>query len=165
MKTPHLLLASANPRRLRENLVHILTQEAIDAIDLEINENVLGLLRLGEEHLAFAAAVQAANWRQIISRTYYGAYSCSRAVRLCHDGHFSTDSTDHKKVGDLPAGFPQVNMYANRLPILRDDRNLCDYDHSASVADLAIPVQDARDLVAALLKDSKAYLIGKGVRL
>jgi hypothetical protein len=86
---------------------------------------------------SFAARQNNRWWRQKISRLYYGAYNVSRAVRLCVSGEFSDDSTDHKRIGDLPADFPNQALYKNRLNSLRDDRNLCDYDHTARAADLA----------------------------
>ena len=164
MKTPHLLLAG-NPKRLRANLVHILNGAALKAIDAEIDSNIKGLVRLGQEHQAFANGLPNLHWRQIVSRSYYAAYSFSRAVRLCHDGHYSTEVADHKALGDLPKGFQDQNRYANKLPLLRDDRNLCDYDHSATLADLAIPIDEARQLVSDFLKDATVYLIAQGVHL
>lgn len=162
LKTPHLLLAG-NPRKVRANLTHILSDAALTAIDSEINKNIRGLVLLGVGHQTFANGLDRAHWRQIVSRTYYAAYTFSRAVRLCHDGHYVADVTDHKMLGLLPDGFHNKNRYANKLPLLRDDRNLCDYDHSATEADLVIPVNEAEVLVSEFLFDVNLYLGERGV--
>lgn len=65
----------------------------------------------------------------------------------------------------LPDDFPNKNRYANRLGVLRDDRNLCDYDHTAKLADLVVGLNDAVDLVQQFLKDAQGYLKGRGVNV
>jgi hypothetical protein len=163
MKSPHLLRASANVRRLRDNLVTVVDATAISAIDAEICTNVAQLYALGLSHYHFATRQNIRSWRQKISRLYYAAYNASRAIRLCVTGDYSTDSTDHKKIGALPEDFPNKSMYANRLEVLRDDRNLCDYDHTASLPDLVVGVDDAVELVEQFLDDAQNYLKRRGV--
>jgi hypothetical protein len=87
----------------------------------------------------------------------------SRAVRLCVNGEYSIDSSDHKRIEVLPDDFPNRNRYANRLGVLRDDRNLCDYDHTAKLTDLVVNVSDAAELVQQFLKDAHRYLKQRGV--
>ena len=165
MKTPHLLLAAGNPRRLKNNLVNVIDPTAISAIETEICANVAQLSILGRHHYLFAIRQNNHWWRQKISRLYYGAYNVSRAVRLCVSGDFSEDSSDHKKIGDLPNDFPNEATYKNRLNSLRDDRNLCDYDHTAHLADLGIGLNDAITFVAEFLRDARTYLKPRGVKL
>ena len=165
MKSPHLLRASANVRKLKDNLVNVVPVEAISAIEIEICANVSQLYALGRSHYYFAVRQNNRSWRQKISRLYYAAYNVSRAVRLCVNGDYSMDSADHKKIETLPDDFPNKNRYANRLGVLRDDRNLCDYDHTAKLTDLVVGVNDAAELVHQFLKDAQVYLRLRGVNL
>lgn len=164
MKSPHILLAASNPRRLVDNIEHLLSKRSVDALNREIKNNVIGLFRLGEEHYTFAAGLPGSSWRQIISRAYYGAYNVARSVRLHHSGAYSTDSSDHKKIEELPKGFPNQNTYTNRLSMLREDRNLCDYDHSVVETDLVFTVPEALRLVQGFVADSRTFLRNNGVR-
>ena len=163
MKTPHLLRASANVRKLKENLANVVDVAALAAIETEIGINVSQLYALGRSHFSFAIRQNNHSWRQKVSRLYYAAYNVSRAIRLCVNGDYSTDSSDHKRIDTLPDDFPDKNRYANRLTVLRDDRNLCDYDHTATLADLLVGINDAVDLVEQFLRDAQNYLKGRGV--
>lgn len=165
MRSPHILLATGNVARMRANLVHLLDAPAVSALDAAISANVVGLFRLGEYHFSFGASQPTSDWRQRVSRLYYGAYNVQRAIRLHETGSYSTDSTDHKKINELPGGFPRSSFFAVQLPVLREDRNLCDYDHSAVESDLAISVADAVDLVRELINEGRAYLASRGVVL
>lgn len=165
MKTPHLLLAAGNVRRLKTNLVHIVDAAAIGAIEADICANCAQLYVLGRSHYRFAKKQSSKDWRQKISRLYYGAYNVSRAVRLCVNGEFSTEVGDHKKIDVVPDDFPNKNTYANRLKVLRDDRNLCDYDHTAVLGDLVLVPADALDLVTEFLRDARTYLAQHGVQI
>jgi hypothetical protein len=162
-KSPHLLLAAANVRRLHSNLVDVLERAALDAIETEIHVNVGQLYSLGRSHFLFANRQGNRDWRQKISRFYYAAYNVSRAVRLCVNGEYSTDASDHKKIEVLPDDFPDKNTYANRLAVLREDRNLCDYDHVANRGDLVWSVEDSAEIVEKFLRDAKKYLRDRGV--
>ena len=113
------------------------------------------LFKLGKSHYRFARRQNNRDWRQKISRLYYGAYNISRAVRLCVNGEYSTESSDHKKVEAIPDDFPNKNTYSNRMAVLRDDRNLCDYDHAAVIGDLILAPGDALQLVGDFLQDAK----------
>jgi hypothetical protein len=164
-KSPHLLLAAANVRKLHSNLVDVLEQVALDAIDAEIQANIGQLYSLGRSHFLFAIRQGNRDWRQKISRLYYAAYNVSRAVRLCVNGEYSTDASDHKKIEVLPDDFPNKNTYANRLAVLREDRNLCDYDHVASRSDLVWSEDDSAEIVEKFLRDAKKYLRGRRVEI
>lgn len=165
MKSPHILQASSNVRRLKENLTTVVDGDAIDAIEGEICSNVVQLFRFGHRHYTFALNQGGRFWRQKVSRLYYGAYNVSRAVRLFVSGDFSMDSTDHKKVVALPEDFPNKNRYANQLVSLREDRNTCDYDHVASRADLILGVNEAKALVDDFVRDARSYLRKRGVKI
>lgn len=165
MKSPHLLRTGVNVRKIKDNLVNVIDAAAISAIEAEICANVAQLFALGQSHYYFAVRQNNRSWRQKISRLYYAAYNVSRAVRLCVNGDYSTDSSDHKKIEVLPDDFPEKNKYANRLGVLRDDRNLCDYDHTARFSDLVVGADDATSLVQEFLRDARAYLTHRGIYL
>jgi hypothetical protein len=165
MKSPHLLRAGTNVRKLKDNLVNVVDATAISAIEAEICANVTQLYALGRNHYYFAVRQNNRSWRQKISRLYYAAYNVSRAVRLGVNGDYSVDSSDHKKIESLPDDFPDKNKYANRLSVLREDRNLCDYDHTAKLADLVVGANDASVLVQQFIKDAQGYLMQRGIRV
>ena len=165
MKSGHLLRAGVNVRRIKESLVNIVDAAAISAIEAEILLNAAQLYQLGQSHYYFAIRQNNRSWRQKVSRLYYAAYNVSRAVRLCVSGDYSADSSGHKKIETLPDGFPNRNNYVNRLGMLRDDRNLCDYDHTAKLTDLEVGAHEAVELVQHFLRDAGDYLRRRGVDL
>ncbi len=165
MRSPHLLLAAGNVRRVKNNLVNVIDGAAIVAIEAEICTNCAQLYGLGRNHYLFARRQSNRHWRQKVSRLYYAAYNVSRAVRLCVNGEYSTDASDHKKIETIPEDFPNKNTYSNRLGVLRDDRNLCDYDHTAILNDLVLMPTDAIQLVTDFLRDARIYLVQHGVGL
>lgn len=164
LKTPHLLLVG-NPQRLIANVEHLISVRACAQLKHEIDRNVKALFSLGEQHFQFAQTLPPLYWRHKISRLYYGAYNVDRAVRLKLDGSYSTDGTDHKNIGQLPAKFPDQAKYANQLKVLREDRNLADYSHDSVENDLIISVGDANSLVADFFRDARGYLKTLGVKL
>ena len=165
MKAPHLLLASGNCRKLRRNLEHVLDPAALLRIDQEIVVNVGGLFSLGESHYRFAKSISKTEWRQQVSRFYYAAYHFSRSLRLFKDGTYNTDASDHKAIESLPDNFPTRHTYQNRLTLLRDDRNLCDYDHTATEGDLIISRSDTEAMLDVFLTETRQYLVNGGVPL
>jgi hypothetical protein len=165
LKSPHFLRAASNVRQLKQNLVQVLEPGAIDTIEAHICLNAAQLYNLGRNHYLFAIRQNNRAWRQKVSRLYYGAYNASRAVRLCVSGDYAVDSSDHKKIGDLPSDFHNHATYKNRLSALRDDRNLCDYDHTASISDLVVGIADSAELIRDFLQDARDYLRARGVRL
>ena len=163
LKEPNILLASANCQKLIRNLRHILSVREIKKLQDEVDQNVIGLLSLGFHHLQFARDVPAGQWRQKISRLYYAALNTKRGVALSRSGRYSTDVTDHQKIGELPDDFPQSSTYATRLQNLRDDRNLADYSHVADESDLVVSIADAELLVEAFYEDATHYVKERGV--
>lgn len=165
MKPPHILLLNKNVVELKKHLAGILSKDSASAFDTAVQHNVIQLFKLGEHHYTFAQAIAAQYWRQIVSRSYYAAYNISKAVRLAVNGSYSQEVKDHEKVGDLPDDFPNKNIYANKLRLLRDDRNLCDYDHTAVQAELGSTSADTLQLVSDLIGDAKKYLGARNVRV
>lgn len=162
---PHVLLASSNIERMMRDLKNILDAKSLNKIHLEVRNNVKKLFQLGEAHYLFAVAADQSAWRQRVSRFYYGAYNCRRAVMLEFNGHFSTDSSDHKNINDLPSVLANSGIYKIKLANLREDRNLADYNHEAKPSDLVIPIPDAEQLVKEFLRDSRLYLDTRGVQV
>jgi hypothetical protein len=165
MRTPHILLLKKNVLEVRRELAGIFSKRCALLFDAEVKANVLQLFSLGENHYQFAKSLQTTHWRQVVSRAYYGAYGVSRAVRLAVDGQYSQEAKDHARVGQLPEDFPKKNTYANRLRLLRDDRNLCDYDHTAVETDLGMSSTDALALVREFVQHARSYLRARKYRV
>ena len=165
LNPPHLLLASSNPVRMIQNLIHVLNQQELAKITAELDKNTIELFKLGELHYDFAAALPDREWRQKISRFYYGAYNVRRAVSLKYKGLFSTESSDHQKADQLPDTLANKQAHIANLTTLREDRNLADYNHFAVVGDLVLSPTDALQFVTSFVSDSKVYLTQQGVNV
>jgi hypothetical protein len=165
LNSPHILLASSNPQKMLKNLEHILDAIELSKIQGEIDSNVIALFKLGHDHFIFAKSLQDNNWRQKISRFYYGAYNIRRAVALHSSGAFSTDSSDHKNVDTIPDQINNAQSYKTKLRVLREDRNLADYSHLARPTDLVMSVEDTGIFVEQFSNDCKAYLVDLGIAL
>lgn len=148
-----------------ENIRHIIDNSAVAAIEDEIKKNTRELFVLGEEHYNFARQTTKSHWRQRVSRLYYGAYNVRRAIQLSDDGLYSTDSSDHKNIHKLPNSLNNIEIYKNQLKTLREDRNLADYDHSASENDLVFTQDQYEQLITNFIRDARTFLNQKGVTL
>jgi hypothetical protein len=165
VKSPHLLLASSNCNKLFNNIKYILSEDSKRLFEEEINKNVKLLYELGLSHFEFASKIDKKHWRQKISRLYYAAYNLRRAIQLKFDGLYSQDTSDHKNIGSLPDSFPSSSTYKSSFTALRDDRNVCDYDHTATEEDLVLNQVEAETLVRNFLNDSKNFLNKYGVTI
>jgi hypothetical protein len=165
MKEPHFLRASSNSRRLIENVRHLVSDKSLTALEDALNQNAKELYDLALNHMELVEEVSPDAWRHVVSRLYYAAYNAVRGVRLCCDGHYSQDARDHHRFDSLPSDFPSKERYTNLLPLLRDDRNLCDYDHTADLQDLTDSLEGWTAVVGQLLEDAKIYLKGRGVEI
>ena len=159
-----LLRAGRNPQRLIAELSDLLGASAIENLHAALEQNVHDLLHLADHHLEFGEQVKGA-WRQKVSRLYYGAYHTARAVHLHRDGHYSQNVGDHAKVSELPDDFPQSERYNSQLGTLREDRNLADYDQSASKDQLVLSPDEAESLVTEFAADARDYLRDRGIVL
>lgn len=163
IKEPHIFRVSSNPQSLVTNLAHLLAEAELDKIRAEIRANVRDLFFLGNSHFQFARRLGVKAWRQKVSRLYYAAYNMRRAINLCWNGSFSTDSSDHKELHKLPDELPNVVTYRAKLVTLREDRNLCDYNHLAKESHLVMPISECLSVVTEFRRDAKSYLKDKGV--
>ena len=145
------------------NLVGVVNQPALDAIEEALCENVRQLYSLARRHYTFARRLNAPDWRHCVSRSYYSAYTASRSVRLYVSGHYSTDVKDHHKFDELPEDFPSKDRFANKLSVLREDRNLCDYDHTARASDLVLGTAESLALASEFLDKAMKYLRQNGL--
>ena len=144
-------------------MAHLLAPAALQALDDDIQLNVRQLYLLGRAHFTFAKRLAPRNWRQTVSRSYYAAYNVSKSIRLHVSGTYSSETTDHSRIGDLPGSFPTKSTYANQLAVLRRDRNLSDYDHTVGEADLVLGRTATVELVESFLRDARLFLRGLGV--
>ncbi|UHL62958.1 hypothetical protein LSG25_12850 [Paralcaligenes sp. KSB-10] len=159
--SPHLLLASTNPLKMIQNLNHLLQPEELAKLTAELDKNAKELFALGESHLMFAAPLSDTAWRQKISRLYYAVYNLRRSVVLKASGRFSTDSSDHNSVDQLPDGINNRESYILKLRSLREDRNLADYSHQAVITDLVISSADALVFANGFCSDCRSFLLSK----
>ncbi|MFZ5738300.1 MAG: hypothetical protein ACOY6K_15650 [Pseudomonadota bacterium] len=148
-----------------QNLHHLLTATQLQKLTNELDRNVVALFELGMVHFNFATSLSNKDWRQKTSRLYYAAYNVRRAIQLKHSGSFSTDSSDHRSVEQLPDQIERRASHVAQLKTLRDDRNLCDYDAFAKESDLVISVNDAVEFTTQFIADSKSFLSSKGVSI
>ena len=165
MKSPHILLASSNTQKMLKNIRPLLDQNACNAIQEEIDKNVKALFDLGLEHFNFAKQAPSQYWRQRISRFYYGAYNVRRALQLHYNGDYNTDVSDHKKIYNMPDDLPNKEIYKSQLVAIREDRNLADYDHSASESDLTLTQDATKIIVTGFIDDVRTFLINRGISL
>ncbi|MDP2111749.1 MAG: hypothetical protein Q8N48_06890 [Thiobacillus sp.] len=146
-----------------QNLNHLLAQQELAKLTAELDRNVAALFELGLAHFNFASALGNNDWRQKISRLYYAVYNVRRAVVLKHSGAFSTDSSDHKNVDQLPNGMSNRELHINNLRILREDRNLADYSHLAVISDLLIDPDGALTFATLFIDDCRQFVNQNGL--
>ncbi len=155
---PHILEATGNIRRVIKNIEQLIGPSATSALNSEIQNNIDQLVNLGKKFIHFAKRLPSQQWRNKVSRAYYGIYNISRAIRLEDSGAYSTDSTDHKKVGDLPKDFASKERFQNLLQMVREDRNLCDYDHTTKISNLAMHPNDTIELAEDFLREAELWI-------
>lgn len=149
--------------KMIQNLNHLLARQELAKLTAELDRNVEALFELGQAHFNFAFALGNNDWRQKISRLYYAVYNVRRAVVLKHSGAFSTDSSDHKNVDQLPEGMSNRESHINKLRNLREDRNLADYSHLAVISDLVIDPGSALTFATLFIDDCRQFLNQNGL--
>jgi hypothetical protein len=165
LREPHLFNAGPNPLKLIKNLEGLIDEAGLNSIRKEIDRNVVLLFKLGLSHYDFARTIPKHEWRQRISRYYYGAYNVRRAVALKNSGQFSTDSSDHKTVDQIPDEMQNAAALRARLGYLRDDRNLADYSHLAEINDLLVNPAEWELFVHEFIESAREYLKSQNIQL
>lgn len=161
MHDNHLL--QLNVRKVIRCVDSIISAGELAKIEAELRSNVQQLMRLGRAHLRFAKQASGPlSWRQRVSRGYYSAYLASRAIRLEVTGAYSTDPSDHKKIGELPGDFEAASRWKDFLTKFRADRNLADYDHSVSESALELPSAEYLAEADSFFNQAKRYLQSRG---
>lgn len=120
-------------------------------------------MKLAQEHLDDASSSLASGRkRSTFSRSYYTAYSASKAVRYIVFGNVSLKGDDHHSASELPDDFPSGDRWAQMIPKLYEHRLFSDYDNWDSTASLhSLTPNDAYDLADQFLADAKSYLHAK----
>lgn len=153
-----------NPRKIIRCLTGIISEDEIKKIEEEILVNTKKLIRLADSHLRFAKKSSGADaWRNRVSRAYYACYSVSKAIRLAEEGIYSTEASDHKKIGQIPDKFPNKNIWSDKLVKFRADRNIADYEHNANEGSLEYKSKEYLQDAELFVKEVKKYLKGKGL--
>ncbi len=153
-----------NLLKVKRCLATVLSTDELGKIQQAHVHNVWEGIKLAQIHLRFAkSAAGRWNWRHRVSRAYYACYCASRAVRLAHNGSFSTEVEDHKKIGQLPDDFPGKDVWAELFVKFRGDRNLADYDHTVSISALEYTTNVYVKHADEFLREVIAYLRHKGL--
>ena len=111
--------------KMIQNLNHLLEQQELAKLTAELDRNVVALFELGQDHFSFASKLANQDWRQKTSRLYYAVYNARRAISLKHSGAFSTDSSDHKNVDQLPDSVPNRESHISKLMQIVPILGLC----------------------------------------
>jgi hypothetical protein len=77
-------------------------------------------------------------------------------------GVYTTDADDHKRIGDLPSDFPLLGIWKDFLTKFRADRNLADYDHTASENDLEMDSKQYLKKAVEFDQTARLYLKSRG---
>lgn len=121
--------------------------------------------QLADQHLGEASHSQTHSplpMRTVYSRSYYSAYSASKAVRYLFTGEVSLRGDDHGKAKDLPSDFPDQLKWSRVLSTLYEDRLRADYDNWTSTPhEFNRQPQDALDLASEFLDTARQYIASK----
>lgn len=158
-------LRAGNPRKIISCYNNLLGMESISALKTELDDHVKAIYALALNHFQFAERQRNTEWRQKVSRYYYACYNASKALRFHMDGNFSSDVTDHKKIGDLPDDFPNKEYFKNKIESMRTDRNSCDYDHQIAQDDLIDSPESIRNVSTDFLEEVQIYCNNRGLAL
>lgn len=101
-------------------------------------------------------------YRDAVSRFYYGMYHGLRAVSYHFHG-----GDDHEAHSELPryvpAGFPDADLWSNRLKSARERRNSADYDpHPASPAAWRLIAEELETHATELIATVRHHLRAEG---
>ncbi len=163
---PVYLIDFPNHQQVRVALRDVFTPATLAKYDRAVADTCRCYLRLANLQLEVArAAIGPRNgWRTVVSRGYYASYSTSKAIRLYVAGYTVNDTSDHKKVGELPDDFPDREDWVTTLVDMRFDRNIADYEPwPGSKARLKNYPKDTFDYAKTFVAVGKVYLRGRGL--
>jgi hypothetical protein len=124
-----------NHAEFKATLVSLTMNGDLPILDSHVHAVARKWFELARTHYIDACALDVRkNPRSVYSRTYYAAYSASKAVRYVVRGFVSLRGDDHKKVADLPNSFPDVDSWVAKLPLLYEHRLRADYDNWSDTA-------------------------------
>jgi uncharacterized protein (UPF0332 family) len=141
------------------------TGHKIDDLTLQACKARLALAKRFLDYASGAMKLHPNASRLAIGRSYYAMYHAARAVVFFHFG--GDDHQEHATLpAHLPPDFPQVAIWQNALRLARLERNRVDYDpYPKSEKAYAATAQTTFGDCAAFLRESRKYLIKKGVKL
>ncbi len=149
-----------NHADFRQKLVTLALSGDLHTFDGHMRSVATSWFELAKEHLAEVSILDVRGCRRAIySRSYYAAYSASKAVRYVVYGEVSLGGDDHRKVAELPDSFPNVSSWAVRLIQLYEHRLRADYDNwSGSDTENTLAPEDSRTAAKEFLDACKTFL-------
>lgn len=150
-----------NHAEFKATLVSLTMNGDLPILESQVHAVARKWFELARLHYLDASAVDASvNPRSVYSRTYYSAYNASKAVRYVVEGFVSLRGDDHKKVADLPGNFPEVDSWAEKLPLLLQHRLRADYDNwSGTASENVLAPADCLTIAANFLKVAEQFLL------
>lgn len=150
-----------NHADFRKKLVTLKLANDLATFDGHTHSVVVRWFALAQQHLDEILKADTKTCpRTIYSRSYYAVYNASRAVRYVVYGEVSLRGDDHRKVGELPDSFPNVNSWTLRLTQLYEHRLRADYDNwSGSAAENTLTPEESRVAAEEFLNASKSFLL------
>ena len=149
-----------NHREFKRQLEALGLSPRLAVYDRKVRGVCCAWLGLAHQHLREAKRAKTARLgRSVYSRAYYAAYSASKALRYLTAGVVSLHGDDHKKVGDLPADFPNLAAWTLDLSVLYEHRLRADYDNwTKTKAENKFTLAQALDKAEAFVRDCETYL-------
>jgi hypothetical protein len=81
-------------------------------------------------------------------------------VRYVVQGFVSLRGDDHKKVADLPSGFPDVDSWVSKLQLLYEHRLRADYDNwSDTASENVLAPTDCLAIAADFIEAAELFLL------
>lgn len=157
-----------NHAEFKATLVSLTMNADLPILESQVHAVARKWFELARVHYLDASAADAElNPRSVYSRTYYAAYNASKAVRYVVQGFVSLRGDDHKKVADLPGGFPDVDSWVSKLPLLYEHRLRADYDNwSDTASENVLAPADCLAIAADFLKAAEQFLLeGYGLKV
>jgi hypothetical protein len=150
-----------NHAAFRATLVSLTMNGDLPILEGHVHAVARGWFELARMHYADALSVDPSmNPRSVYSRAYYAAYNASKAVRYIVRGFVSLRGDDHKKVGDLPDSFPDVDAWVAKLPLLYEHRLRADYDNwSGTASENELSPAECLATAGAFLAISEQFLL------